>query len=59
MAQAAYQAAQEIIERERVVRLSANATSKFLDLLDSPAAPYAALMSAVAAYTKSPLNAED
>lgn len=58
MAQAAYQAAQDILQRERAVRLSEEATSQFLDLLDNPSSPNTALRSAVAAYKQSSLNAD-
>jgi len=59
MAQAAYHAAQQIIEQERIVRLSKTDTSVFLDMLDNPPAPSDKLKSAVAAYKESGLNAKD
>ncbi|MBL3601339.1 MAG: DUF1778 domain-containing protein [gamma proteobacterium endosymbiont of Lamellibrachia anaximandri] len=59
MAQAAYQAAQKLIEKETLVRLSARDTALFLDLLDSPPKPSDKLKSAVAAYKQSSLHAED
>lgn len=59
MAQAAYHAAQQIIEQERIVRLSKADTASFLELLDNPPTPNKKLKSAVAAYRKSGLNAED
>ena len=58
MAQAAYEAAQKIIEQERIVRLSHTDTTTFLDMLDNPPAPNERLKSAVADYKESGLNAE-
>lgn len=59
MAQAAYHAAQQIIEQEHIVRLSRADTVAFLDMLDAPPAPNNKLRAAAAAYKKSGLNAED
>lgn len=59
MAQAAYHAAQQIIEQERIVRLSKTDTAAFLDMLDNPPEPNNRLKSAVAAYKNSGLNAKD
>ena len=58
MAQAAYHAAQQVIEQERVVRLSNADTVAFLDMLDNPPSPNNKLTSAVAAYKDSGLNAK-
>ncbi len=58
MAQAAYHAAQQVIEQERIVRLSKADTATFLDMLDNPPAPNRKLKSAIAAYKESDLNAE-
>jgi len=59
MAQAAYNAAQQIIEQERIVRLSDADTTSFLDMLDTPPVPNRKLKSAVRAYKKANLNAKD
>ena len=59
MAQAAYHAAQQVIEQERIVRLSKSDTKAFLNMLDNPPAPAPKLKSAVSAYKKSGLNAEN
>lgn len=59
MAQAAYHAAQQVIEQECIVRLSKADTVTFLDMLDAPPAPNQALRAAAEAYKKSGLNAED
>ena len=48
MAQAAYQAAQKLIEQETLVRLGLRDTALFLDLLDNPPEPNDSLKSAVA-----------
>ncbi len=56
MAQAAYRAARQIIEQERVVRLSKSDTIAFLDMLDNPPTPNKKLRSAMATYKKSGLN---
>jgi len=59
MAQAAYHAAQQVIEQERIVRLSKTDTKTFLNMLDNPPTPTHKLKSAVVAYKKSGLNAEN
>lgn len=59
MAQAAYHAAQQIIEQERLVRLSRADTAAFLEMLDAPPAPNQALRAAAETYKKSGLNVED
>jgi len=59
MAQAAYQAAQKLIEQETLVRLGLRDTALLLDLLDSPPEPSDSLKSAVATYKQSSLHAED
>jgi len=59
MAQAAYHAAQQIIEQERIVRLSIADTASFLDMLDNPPAPNSKLKSTVRAYKHAKLNAKD
>lgn len=59
MAQAAYHAAQQVIEQERIVRFSKADTVAFLDMLDAPPAPNQALRAAAEAYKKSGLNVED
>ena len=59
LVQAAYGAAQQIIEQERVVRLSKADSVAFLDMLDNPPSPNQKLKSAIAAYNKSDLNAKD
>lgn len=59
MAQAAYHAAQQIIEQEHIVRLSRADIATFLDMLDAPPAPNSKLKIAAVAYKKSGLNAED
>jgi len=56
MAQAAYHAARQVIEHERIVRLSKADTAVFLDMLDNPPSPNRKLKSAVTAYKKSGLN---
>ena len=56
MAQAAYQAAQQLIEQERIVRLSARDTTRVLNLLDNPPEPSDALSAAALAYEKSCLH---
>lgn len=53
MAQAAYQAAQELIERERIVQLCAEDTEQFLQLLDNPPAPTKGLKQAVQQFNES------
>jgi uncharacterized protein (DUF1778 family) len=59
MAQAAYHAAQQVIEQERIVRLSKADTVAFLDMLDAPPAPNQALRAAAESYRRSGLRAED
>ncbi|MEJ1342234.1 MAG: DUF1778 domain-containing protein [Candidatus Sedimenticola sp. (ex Thyasira tokunagai)] len=59
MAQAAYHAAQQVIEQERIVRLSNTDTVAFLDMLDAPPAPNYTLRAAAATYKKSGLNVEN
>ncbi len=59
MAQAAYQAAQKLIEQETLLRLGMQDTALFLDLLDSPPEPSNRLKLAVAAYKQSSLHAEN
>jgi len=59
MVQAAYQAAQKLIEQETLVRLGIRDTALFLDLLDHPPEPSDQLKSAVAAYKQSSLHVED
>ena len=59
MARSAYHAAQQVIEQERIIRLSKADTAVFLDMLDNPPVPNNKLKSAVGAYRKSGLNAED
>ncbi len=56
IAQATYGTAQQIIEQERIVRLSKADTAAFLDMLDNPPAPNSKLKTAAAAYKKSGLN---
>ncbi|MES9882023.1 MAG: DUF1778 domain-containing protein [Sedimenticola sp.] len=59
MAQAAYHAAQQVIEQERIVRLSDADTVAFMDMLDAPPAPNQVLRAAAKTYKNSGLNAED
>ncbi len=59
MAQAAYQAAQELIERERIVLLCAEDTEQFLQLLDNPPAPAEGLKQAVKQFRDSLPDAQD
>jgi len=59
IAQAAYQAAQRLIEQETIVRLGIRDTALFLDLLDNPPEPSEKLKSAISAYKQSSLHAED
>lgn len=59
MAQAAYQAAKTLLEQERIVRLSALETTRFLDLLDNPPAPSKKLKQALASYQTSALNVKN
>ncbi len=56
IAQAAYHAAQQVIEQERIVSLSKADTAAFLDMFDNPPAPNSKLKTAAAAYKKSGLN---
>lgn len=58
MAQAAYHAAQQVIEQERVVRLSRADTIAFLDMLDAPPVPNEELRAAAETYKQSGLNVE-
>ncbi len=55
IAQAAYGAAQQIIEQERIVQLSKVDTAAFLDMLDNPPVPNSKLKTAATAYKKSGL----
>ncbi|MDH3353870.1 MAG: DUF1778 domain-containing protein [Chromatiales bacterium] len=59
MAQAAYQAAQELIERERIVQLCTEDTEQFLALLDNPPAPTKTLKQAVKHFKESLSNAKN
>ncbi|MBL1278011.1 MAG: DUF1778 domain-containing protein [Ectothiorhodospiraceae bacterium] len=59
MAQAAYHAAQQLIEQERVVRLNHSETQRFLALLDNPPAPTEKLKLAVEAYKQSSLHVKN
>ena len=44
MVQAAYREAQEILERETVIRLNREQSRRFFELLDNPPEPNAALL---------------
>ena len=57
--QAALNEAQRVIERERVIRLSAGDTAFLVALLDNPPGPNAALRRALQAYRKKTDDAQD
>lgn len=57
--QAALKEAHTVLERERIIRLSRRDAEVFFKALERPAAPNTRLKKAVAAYKRSPLNAED
>ena len=59
MAQAAYQAARQLIEHERIVHLSARDTKRVLDLLENPPEPNEALSAAAKEYKDSGLHAKN
>ncbi len=50
--QAAHRLAQEILERETIIRLNREQTRRVFDLLDKPPKPNAALRAAKAAHRK-------
>ena len=50
--QAAHRQAQEILERETIIRLNREQTKRVFDLLDKPPKPNAALLSAKAVHRK-------
>ena len=50
--QAAHRQAQEILERETIIRLNREQTKRVFELLDNPAKPNAALLSAKAIHRK-------
>lgn len=50
--QAAHRQAQEILERETIIRLNREQTKRVFDLLDKPPKPNAALIAAKAAHRK-------
>lgn len=50
--QAAHRQAQEILERETIIRLNREQTNRVFDLLDKPPKPNAALLSAKAVHRK-------
>ncbi len=50
--QAAHRQAQEILERETIIRLNREQTKRVFELLDKPPKPNAALLSAKAAHRK-------
>lgn len=50
--QAAYRQAQEILERESILRLNREQTKRVFDLLDHPPKPNAALLAAKSAHRK-------
>ena len=50
--QAAHRQAQEILERETIIRLNREQTKRVFDLLDKPPKPNAALLSARAIHRK-------
>jgi uncharacterized protein (DUF1778 family) len=52
MVQAAYREAQEILERETVIRLNREQARRVFELLDKPPRPNAALLGARAAHRK-------
>jgi len=52
LVQAAYRQAQEIIERETILRLNREETRRVFDLLDHPPKPNAALLAAKAAHRR-------
>jgi uncharacterized protein (DUF1778 family) len=57
--QAALKEAHTVLERERIIRLSRRDAEVFFKALEKPPAPNARLKRAVAAYKRSPLNAQD
>lgn len=57
--QAALKEAHAVLERERFVRLSRRDAEAFFKALENPPAPNKQLKSAVAAYRRSALNAQD
>jgi uncharacterized protein (DUF1778 family) len=57
--QAALKEAHAVLERERIIRLSRRDAEMFFKALEKPPAPNTRLKKAVAAYKRSPLNAED
>lgn len=57
--QAALKEAHAVLERERFVRLSRRDAQAFFKALENPPSPNARLKKAVAAYKRSPLNAQD
>ena len=50
--QAAHRQAQEILERETIIRLNREQTKRIFELLDKPPKPNAALLSAKAVHRK-------
>ena len=50
--QSAFRQAQEILERDSIVRLNREQTERVFELLDNPPEPNAALLSAKAAHRK-------
>jgi len=59
MAQAAYQAAQNLIEQERILRLSSRDTMRLMNLLDNPPSPNKKLIAAAEHYKQSSLNVKN
>ena len=58
LVQSCLKEAQAVIEREQMLKLSRRDSRQFLNLLDSPPAPNAALRAAQARYKKSRRNAD-
>jgi len=52
LVQSAYEKAQEVIEKERVIKMTAKSAAVFFDTLEQPPAPNKKLRSAVRSYKK-------
>lgn len=59
MAQAAYEAAHQLIEQQRVIRMTAQDTQRLLDLLDNSPDPTIKLTEAVSIYKNTIVHADD
>ena len=59
MAQAAYQAAHQLIEQERVIQLTAEDTLRLLNILDNPPQPAIKLKEGVSTYKNAIVHADN